>query len=96
MKVINIDNILKEYLYNDAPKKEFNEWYKYNSTDKDLLKYLIIKTLTETERRILLIYIHTGNYLKASQILDVSVGTFHSRIKAIKLKLKDEYNKYIY
>lgn len=95
MKAINVDRILKEYLYNDAPKKEFNEWYKYNAYKfSDTVKYIIINDLSETEKRMLLIYIHTGNYSKAAKILDVSVGTIFSRIKTIKEKIQQKVYDY--
>lgn len=82
--------IEEEYLFNNCTKEDFNDYYKYNSTEFiDDVKKVIIENLDAIDTRIILIYAHFGNMRAVAKELDVSLGTVYKRIKSIQQKIKD-------
>ena len=80
----NINDLELDYLTTDDTI--FSE-----SEEVDKYKHIIKDELTDTEKRLMLLYVHLASQRKVAQLLRVSPATINRLIREIQTKIKDKY-----
>lgn len=79
--MIKYNDILKEYLPDNSVFREDTELM-------HAVKNIIFNQLTETERRILIIYAETKSMYKTGRLLKCSASTVYKNISLIRQKIQ--------
>ena len=89
---MDFDKLINKYLLEGMSKEQFNEYFKYQETDYlDNYKFVILNKLSESDRRIILLYTETGNLRDTAKYLNCSFTKLSYVIKNIREKI----NKHI-
>lgn len=84
---VNIYNILEDYIPDD-------DLFSEEDRKINLVKHIIYDVLTESDRRIILLYTELGNIRDVGKMLKVSSGTAFLQIKRIQNFIKTLFYKY--
>lgn len=91
---VNLSTLLDIYLY-DRVLDNIEDFYTYSTkTINDEILYIIIKKLTEPERRIIILYAETHNYTEIARLLNCSSNAVKKYIIKIQNKIKEELKCY--
>lgn len=92
---MDFDKLINKYLLEGMSKEQFNEYFKYQETDYlDNYKFVILNKLSESDRRIILLYTETGNLRDTAKYLNCSFTKLSYVIKNIREKLTNIYLNY--
>ena len=59
------------------------------------IKDIVYNELTETEKRVFLLYAYYGNAIRVSKMVNTSTGKFYNELRRIKRKIKHLYHERI-
>lgn len=81
--------------YNEIEEefKETSDLFDETSQFDKVIKYIIFNKLSETERRIILLYAEIGNQRGCGKALGVSAATVNLEIKKIRQHIYEELEK---
>ena len=91
---MDFDKLINKYLLEGMSKEQFNEYFKYQETDYlDNYKFVILNKLSESDRRIILLYTETENLRDTAKYLNCSFTKLSYVIKNIREKINKHISK---
>ena len=91
---MDFDKLINKYLLEGMSKEQFNEYFKYQETDYlDNYKFVILNKLSESDRRIILLYTETGNLRDTAKYLNCSFTKLSYVVKNIREKINKHISK---
>ena len=82
---MDFDKLINKYLLEGMSKEQFNEYFKY--------QFVILNKLSESDRRIILLYTETGNLRDTAKYLNCSFTKLSYVIKNIREKINKHISK---
>lgn len=91
---VNISKLLDIYIYDSIPN-DVDDYFKYSSKNIiDDVRYIILKHLDESERRVLILYAEKHNYAEIGRLLNCSANAIKKYIIKIQDKIISEIKCY--
>ena len=91
---VNISKLLDIYIY-DSISEDIDDYFKYSSKNIiDDIRYVILTHLSESERRVIILYAETHNYAEIGRLLNCSANAIKKYIIKIQEKIISEIKCY--